>query len=151
MNPEVRIETTNFCNSACTVCPREKMTRPKTTMSFWQFWNLVDQAKALGVDTISVFGFGESLLDPDIVGKVAYCTKQGLKTFITTNASLLNTNMACGLLKAGLSHIRFSVHGTFDNYEKVHRGLKFNDTLRNIVNFLQLSDCFSCQKSRHSQ
>lgn len=139
INGECRIETCNSCNSACTICPREKMTRPKITMSFWHFWNLVSQVRALGADTISAFGYGEPLLDPDIVGKVAYCTKEGLKTFITTNASLLNTNAAFGLLRAGLSHIRFSVHGIFDNYEKVHKGLKFNDTLRNIANFSKIN------------
>lgn len=139
LNKEARIESCNSCNSACTICPREKMTRPIVTMSFWQFWSLVDQAKALGAETISVFGYGEPLLDQDITGKVAYCTKQGLKTFITTNASLLNTNMAYGLLRARLSHIRFSVHGFYDNYEKVHRGLKFNDVMRNITNFSKIN------------
>jgi len=36
-HPEVRIETTNHCNAACVMCPREKMTRPKTTMSIDHF------------------------------------------------------------------------------------------------------------------
>ena len=139
LNNEVRIETTNFCNSACIICPREKMTRPKATMGFGHFYHLVNQAKKLGADTVSVFGYGEPLLDPDIIGNVAYCNEEGLKTFLTTNASLLNTNMAYGLLKAGLSHIRFSVHGFYDNYEKVHRGLKFNDVMRNITNFSKIN------------
>jgi len=137
INTEVRIETTNRCNAACVICPREKMTRKKTTMGMGHFKSLVDQCKDLGAETISVFGYGEPLTDKTLVEKVAYCSEKGLKTFITTNASLLNTIPAYGLLKAGLSHIRFSVHGTFDNYEKVHRGLVFTDVLRNIGNFIQ--------------
>jgi len=106
-------------------------------MGMGHFKSLVDQCKDLGAETISVFGYGEPLMDKTLVEKVAYCSEKGLKTFITTNASLLNTIPAYGLLKAGLSHIRFSVHGTFDNYEKVHRGLVFTDVLRNIGNFIQ--------------
>jgi radical SAM protein with 4Fe4S-binding SPASM domain len=97
---------------------------------------LVDQAADLGADTISVFGFGEPLLDRGITNKIAYCTKKGLESFITTNASLLGVEMQTLLLKAGLTKIRFSAHGVWNNYEKVHKNLKFEDTLRNITNFI---------------
>jgi MoaA/NifB/PqqE/SkfB family radical SAM enzyme len=108
-------------------------------MGFSHFSYLVDQAKTLGVKTVSPFGFGEPILDSDIIAKIVYCTEQGMKTFITTNASLLNLDIGTGLLKAGLSHIRFSVHGLFENYEKVHRGLKFNEVIRNIFNFIKIN------------
>ena len=135
-NPEVRIENTNLCNSSCVICPRKEMTRKKATMPNRHFNYLVDQAKKLGAESISVFGFGEPLMDKGIINKVAYCTQKGLDTFITTNASLLNTEMQSLLLKAGLKKIRFSVHGVYNNYEKIHRNLKFADTLRNIQNFI---------------
>jgi radical SAM protein with 4Fe4S-binding SPASM domain len=100
------------------------------------FNKLVDQAVDLGAKTISVFGFGEPLMDKGITNKIAYCTKKELDTFITTNASLLGVEMQSLLLKAGLKKIRFSVHGIYGNYNKVHRNLKFEDTLRNITNFI---------------
>jgi sulfatase maturation enzyme AslB (radical SAM superfamily) len=112
------------------------MTRKKCTMPNGHFDYLVDQAKELGADTISIFGYGEPLLDQGVVNKVAYCTRKGLKTFITTNGSLLNTNMATWLLEAGLDKIRLSVHGMFDDYERVHIGLKFYSVMRNIQNFI---------------
>jgi sulfatase maturation enzyme AslB (radical SAM superfamily) len=135
-NKEVRIENSSICNAACTICPREKMTRKKCTMPNGHFDYLVDQAKELGADTISIFGYGEPLLDQGVVNKVAYCNRKGLKTFITTNGSLLNTNMATWLLEAGLDKIRLSVHGMFDDYERVHIGLKFYPVMRNIQNFI---------------
>lgn len=113
------------------------MTRPKTVMPLKHFKKLVDEAYGLGATTISIFGFGEPLLDPTILQKVHYCTKNKLETFLTTNASLLDVNMTTGLYRAGLSHIRFSVHGiTPDHYEAVHRGLKYNLVMRNIFNFI---------------
>lgn len=112
------------------------MTRPKVTMGMDHFKSLVDQAKKLKAELISVFGFGEPLMDVGIIDKVRYCTESGLRTFITTNASLLNVDRAFALLKAGLTQIRFSCHGINGNYEKVHQGLKFGEVWRNIANFV---------------
>ena len=140
INPEVRIENTNLCNAKCTICPREKMTRPLATMPQEHFEDIVDQAKDLGAETISVFGYGEPLIDPQVTEKVRYCTDHGLDTFITTNGSLLTLDKAKPLLEAGLKHIRFSVHGLFnEDYEKVHGGLSFLETIRNISNFRALN------------
>jgi MoaA/NifB/PqqE/SkfB family radical SAM enzyme len=99
------------------------------------FMRLVDQAKDIGAKTISIFGYGEPLLDKSIVEKVEYCTKNGLETFITTNASLLKIDLGRKLLDAGLSHMRFSVHGFYDGYERVHKGLEYATVIRNIANF----------------
>lgn len=140
INPEVRIENTNYCNSKCVICPREKMTRQKTIMPMDHFAYLAKQAKDLGAKTISVFGFGEPLIDNEIVEKIRLCKELDLKTFITTNGSLLSMQMAFDLLKAGLTDIRFSVHGVWDNYESVHKGLKFDKLERNLANFRAIRD-----------
>lgn len=141
VNPEVRIETTNHCNATCIMCPREKMTREKKTMPFHHFCYLVNQAKELGAEHISVFGYGEPMLDEGIAEKIRYCTDQGLYTFFTTNASLLDIEMASALLDAGLCHIRFSIHGLqTKTYEAVHRGLKMDETIRNINNFIAMNN-----------
>jgi len=100
---------------------------------------LVNQAVNLGADTISIFGYGEPLLDTGIDKKIAHCSDLGLFTFITTNASLLKTDVSNQILKAGLSKIRFSVHGVHDNYSKVHRGLNWDVVSRNISNFLAMN------------
>lgn len=136
INPEVRIENTNRCNARCQICPREKMTRKLCTMEMDHFQNLVDQSVLLGADTISIFGYGEPLIDKAISDKVRYCAQKGLSTFLTTNAALLTDECAKQLIDSGLSHIRFSVHGFRENYNKVHRGLSWNRTRKNIFNFV---------------
>jgi sulfatase maturation enzyme AslB (radical SAM superfamily) len=103
-----------------------------------------------GATLISPFGFGESLLDSGIAKKVEYCTRLNLKTFITTNATLLTIQLIHDLLEAGLSKIRFSLHGRGKNYELVHRGFTYVETFRNVSNFLQInkvkfdSACTTC-------
>lgn len=140
VNPEVRIENTNRCNARCIICPREKMTRPQVTMSQEHFENLVDQSVELGAKTISIFGYGEPLLDKGIASKVRVCTDKGLETFLTTNAALLTDGTTKELIKAGLRHIRFSAHGFNDSYEYVHWGLKWRRVSSNIANFISIND-----------
>ena len=135
INPEVRIETTNKCNAHCLTCPREKLTRKQTVMPHDHFCNLVNQSYDLGATLISVFGYGEPLLDGGIYKKIAYCTGLGIETFITTNASLLAALSIRKLIDAGLTKIRFSMHGMHKNYERVH-GLPYDKFLKNLSNFL---------------
>jgi len=140
-NPEARIENTNFCQASCTICPREKMTRKKCTMPLDHFKVLVNQAKELGATTVSVFGFGEPFMDSGLAEKIEVCTLTGLDTFVTTNAGLLHTDLAKDVLRAGLKHIRFSVHGiSAPDYEKVHKGLNYMEVLKNIFNFITINN-----------
>jgi MoaA/NifB/PqqE/SkfB family radical SAM enzyme len=123
------------------------MTRAKIYMPIGHFQYLVDQAKDLGAELISVFGYGEPLLDKYIIKRIQYCTDKGLDTFITSNGSLLKLDLSKALLDAGLKHIRFSVHGFYENYEAVHRGLKYEVVLRNIQNFKAMSKNYDCRVS----
>ena len=85
------------------------MTREKVMMCWGVFCNLVDQAKVLGAKTISVFGYGEPLLDENLEDKISYCSDNGLNTWVTTNASVLGMQRSYNLLNSGLKNIRFSV------------------------------------------
>ncbi|NIT58285.1 MAG: radical SAM protein, partial [Aliifodinibius sp.] len=137
INPEVRIETTNLCNAKCIMCPRDELTRPKASMPYEHCKNLIAQADDLGAELISLFGYGEPLIDTSLGAKIRYCTQLGLKTFITTNASLLSEWRCTQLISNGLSMIRFSMHGlTRETYENVHVGLNFYKVMENIDNFL---------------
>ncbi len=141
INKEARIENTNFCNAHCQMCPREKMTRAKHTMGWGLFCSIVDQCLSLGVRTISVFGYGEPLIDKEIEKKVDYCSDKGLNTWVTTNASLLNRKKSYDLINAGLKNIRFSIHAASPYYyNKVHNGLDWLNVIKNIGNFLSINN-----------
>jgi hypothetical protein len=100
------------------------------------FFDLVIQAKELGATHISLFGYGEPLIDKELPKKIGFCHSLGLATFITTNAKLLGKKTRSGLISSGLSHIRFSAHGFFKNFEAVHRGLKWKQCFHNMVEFI---------------
>ncbi len=139
-NPEVRIENSSCCNAHCTVCPREQLTRPRMVMDLVPFSRLVRQAKDLGATVIAIYGFGEPLLDTGIADKVKVCSDHGLESFITTNAFKLWKKRTFELLDAGLTHIRFSVHGINKQmYESVHKGLRYPFVKNNIDLFLSMN------------
>ena len=142
-NPEVRIETTNYCNASCSMCAHDKMTRPKGTMKVDFFDDLVKQAKDLGATTISPFGFGEPLIDQRLVEKIEICRDLELETFVTTNGTFCSWQKIFDLFTAGLTHIRFSVHGIeADNYEIVQKGLDFDNVMTNVFSTIQLRNSF---------
>jgi MoaA/NifB/PqqE/SkfB family radical SAM enzyme len=109
-------------------------------MPYGHFRKLVEQAVELDAKLISLFGYGEPLMDGGLADKIALCTLHGIDTFITTNGAMLTEKRSTQLLEAGLKKIRFSVHGMGDNYEKVHRGLQWDKTFDNIVNFLAINE-----------
>lgn len=116
------------------------MTRPLVTMPTGHFKYLVSQGHNLGVNTISLFGHGESLLDNDLAEKIRYCSEAQFDTFITTNAALLSPDCAYEILEAGLSHIRFSAHGFGEDYNTVHRRLDWGKFIENVGNFIRVKD-----------
>ena len=137
---EIRIENCSLCNAECVLCPREKMTRPKITMSWNHFAHLIEQSVELGATDVAVFGYGEPLIDKNIASKIEYATAQGLTTHVTTNGSLLSVKMIKKLLDAGLKHIRFSIHATVPlKYMKVHRNLDWLQVFRRVGNFLKVN------------
>ena len=109
-------------------------------MEWGVFCSLVMQGIQLGVETVSVFGYGEPLLDKDLEKKIGYCSDQGLNTWITTNGSVLGLQRSFDLINAGLKNIRFSIHAvTPMEYDRVHKGLSWIETIRNVANFLHVN------------
>jgi len=137
INGEARVENTNRCNTHCIICPRDRMTRPLATMEYGFFTNIVDQVIELGASNVSVFGYGEPLMDKNISEKILYCSSKGLETYVTTNGCLLDMEKSMDLIYAGLKNLRFSIHAiTPLNYERVHK----QNWLRTFGNFYTFCD-----------
>ncbi|KKK47458.1 hypothetical protein LCGC14_3154960, partial [marine sediment metagenome] len=81
------------------------------------------------LEKVSVLRALEYLKNKKIIDKIDWCTHYDLDTFITTNAGLLDIDIANDLIKAGLTMIRFSLHAEIDE--------KIKD--RNIANFLAIN------------
>ena len=144
----VHIESTNICNANCIVCPRERLSRKTGIMDNDLYNKIVDEcAKRKEVKELHLNGFGECLLDKSLIRKIVYAKKKGIKkTYFVTNASLLNESIAEGLISSNLDSLKISIYGfNKDAYEKIHQGLNFDTTTKNIFNLISL------RKKMHSR
>ncbi len=141
-NPDVRFETTNICNYACVMCPRELQFRKQGVMKFDLFKKVVDELVSKGMKQATLVSFGEPLIDKGFTEKARYAKKAyGLYLYTITTASLLNAKLAQELIDIGFDTVRISYYGTTpDIYEKVHRANMFDQVEKNINNLLELKE-----------
>lgn len=138
LNPEIRIEPTNICNAHCVMCPREKMKRSQGVGDLNLFKKIIDQSVDVGAKQVSLENFGETFVDPYIFERAAYAKSKGLETLTITNASLLDEEKGKKVLEL-FDVIRISMYGIGkDTYEKIHRGLKFEDVQKNVSCLLSM-------------
>lgn len=138
--PLVRIETTNACNSRCTICPHRAMRRPIRQMDDHLFTRIVDQCAQAGCREIHLHNFGEPLMDDRIAQRVRYAKQCGLpRVKIFSNGSLLDERRARELIDAGLDEIKISFDGaTRDEFEEIRAPLQFDRIIENIHRLVAL-------------
>ncbi len=120
---EIRIEPTTKCNFNCNICPRDKLTRKKETMSFDLFKFIFDKinSETSQYYTLTFPGMGEPLLDQSLDDKISYAKKIGFTVLILTNGSLLTVDRFKRLEDIGLNSVRVSIYGdTPEKYSAVH-------------------------------
>lgn len=135
---EIILGITNKCNLECIMCPRGSSPRQEGTMDMQLFKMIIDQSKGLS-ELVDLSLDGEPLLHPDLIEMVRYCKKNGLKTYLQTNASLLNKDISKDLLHCGLDLLTISLDAaTNHTYQKIKKKDVFALVLRNVKDFLEL-------------
>jgi radical SAM protein with 4Fe4S-binding SPASM domain len=99
---------------------------------------------ALGIDKIKSIKLslnGEPLLDEDILSKIRFIKSlKNIRVTFNTNASLLTPEISSEIIDSGLDRINFHVSGFSKKvYESVMKGLSFEKTLTNIMNFNKIA------------
>lgn len=131
---ELRLEVTTKCNYNCIICPREKLTRKKETMSFELFRYIFDKinSETSQYDTLTFPGLGEPLLDETLDDKITYAKKHGYTVLMLTNGSLLTPERFKRLEDIGLDSVRVSIYGDSpESYNAIH-GTKNTDLFQKV-------------------
>lgn len=139
------IESTRKCNLRCPMCPRTiKLKRGEKIeegdMDFGLFKKIVDEGAANGLYSIKFNYLGEPLICKDIVKMVAYAKSKGIiDVMFNTNGVLLTQTISKKLIKAGLDKLFISFDSHFkERYEKIRVGAKFERTVENVKNLVQI-------------
>ena len=143
---KVYVEPTNSCNLDCTTCVRHSWDEPEGFMEWATFEAVVDGlADAAGdggggaaagphaAGTVAFMGLGEPLLHPRFLDMVWLAKSRGLRAEVTTNALLLDDEMAGGLLRAGLDQLVVSIDGaSAEAFGRVRSGASLAKVVENV-------------------
>jgi radical SAM protein with 4Fe4S-binding SPASM domain len=130
----------------CPQCLPPELQPKKGYMSFELFEKIIDEAEPF-VYNIQLFLGGESLLHKDITRMIEYAKSRNLKVMLHSNATILTPDKSKDLIESGLDVVSFSFDGyDKETYERSRVNANFEDTLKNIVNFLRLKKELKAKK-----
>jgi len=138
-----QLQTINSCNASCLMCPHSKEnTKNLEIMTDGLFEKIIDEIISESKSPI-IFLFlqNESFMDKDILLKVKKVKdKEKKKTFvgIVTNGSLLTAEKIKQLKTSKLDSLTISLDAiTKETYNKIRKGLIFQDVLDNIQKVIE--------------
>lgn len=77
---------------------------------------------------VTLHGYGEPLIDPNIVHRIQACTKRNIPTYFSCVPANINVDKIKDLMESGLTVIKFSIDSLDDIEAKEIRGKKNNFT-----------------------
>jgi len=105
-------------------------------MKFEVFRRIIDENKSTAEVAI-LHLMGEPTLHPKLPEMIRYCHDAGIRTIISTNASVLNQALCSALVGSGLDVIIFSLDGfEVETYANVRKGGDFASIMDNVNRFL---------------
>jgi MoaA/NifB/PqqE/SkfB family radical SAM enzyme len=138
----VQIESTNLCNAKCVFCPRDEMLRPQGIMDMALFQKVADEVAALGIGHLRMHNYGEAFMDRQLVDKVRYAKRLGIKEVgLISNGSLITEHAARGMVEAGLDAINISVDAAGKTvFEETRVGLNYDKVIANVERLIRIRD-----------
>lgn len=140
--PEIfAIESTNFCNIKCVMCPRGEpdiMRRPLGHMSNEVLQRVIDQAEYFAAPAW-LHWFGEPLMNPMLFEQIEIAKQKIHNLGISTNATLLNEANQQRILESNLDSIIIAIDGDSKSvYERVRKSARFtfDEVCANTEGFL---------------
>ena len=101
----LNIEVTNRCNAACSFCPNPGLKRARQDMEWHIYRKAIDETTD-ATPFVTLSGFGEPLLHPEIVRMVRYAKERGvMRLALETNGISLDEAKAGELFASGLDFL----------------------------------------------
>lgn len=136
---EIRIENTNRCPLHCKTCPRKKMSRKKGRMSYAAFVDICGRISEYinypSVKYFDVHGYGEPLIDKEIIEKIRYVKESYPNVMIRMVSTLYVATeiLLEELIQSGLDEIVISHYGASDaDYRLIHGVHNYHKARHNI-------------------
>jgi radical SAM protein with 4Fe4S-binding SPASM domain len=134
---EITIESTSRCNLSCPMCPRHVFNFDNESMSLELYRRIVAECKD-HVEFVWPYGIGEPMMHASIFEMIEITRDAGIRTGLSTNATLLDASRCDRLLDSGLDYLILAFDGASkETYEKYRTGALFENTRANILRLLE--------------
>ena len=117
-------ELSSRCNLNCPQCDvgNNLTNRKNNFINYEDYCKIMDEIGTTLLDAIFYFQ-GEPLLNKDFSKYISYAKQYNIYAITSTNAQLINKNIATEIVKSGLDRIIISIDGTTQEiYEKYRKG-----------------------------
>ena len=133
--PIVVWNITRACNLACVHCYNDSgACKADDELSTEEAKVVLDDLAQFGVPSV-LFSGGEPLMRPDLFELIGYAGEQGVRTVISTNGTLITTDVAKKIKERGVSYVGISLDGVGEVNDKF-RGVSgaFDRAVQGIKN-----------------
>ena len=133
--PIVVWNITRACNLKCVHCYNDSGTcKADDELSTKEAKVVLDDLAEFGVPSV-LFSGGEPLMRPDLFELIGYAGEQGVRTVISTNGTLITTDVAKKIRQHGVSYVGISLDGVGEVNDKF-RGVSgaFDRAVQGIKN-----------------
>jgi len=133
--PIVVWNITRSCNLKCVHCYNDSgVLKADDELSTDEAKTVLDDLVEFGVPSV-LFSGGEPLTRPDLFELIGYAVERGVRTVISTNGTLITTDMAKKIKQHGVSYVGISLDGIGEINDKF-RGVDgaFDKAVRGIKN-----------------
>lgn len=140
----VDLELSSACNLFCPMCytitDEFKGKVKRSLMDFDLFKKIVDEITGK-VFALRLSLRGEPTLHPRFIDCIAYAKSRGIQEVSSlTNGSRLSLDYFQKIVEAGLDWLTISIDGVDEEYEKVRRPLKFEETIQKLKDIKAYKD-----------
>jgi MoaA/NifB/PqqE/SkfB family radical SAM enzyme len=134
---EAYVEVAARCNLRCEMCPIivDPRYQPASGRPGLLAAEVFDRLEPIfsTLTRVYLFGLGEPVLHPDLVPMARRLSAAGVEVWITTNATLIEDDLAEALALAGVHRITVSIDGaTPATYERIRQRGRFTDVVRGL-------------------
>jgi MoaA/NifB/PqqE/SkfB family radical SAM enzyme len=137
----VLIDSTNYCNLACSMCGHRVMTREKGVMDMMLLRKIIDEIAEVDRDIrVWMVFFGEALiLRYKLYWMIHYAKSKGLTDVVlNSNANLLDRDACLSLIECGLDAIYVGIDAfSPETYARVRVKGDYGKVVDNVNNLLQ--------------
>ena len=126
----IQLEPTTYCNLNCSMCSHSQYIQDPRHLTLPQFQSILAQ---IHPQKLTLSGFGEPLMNPDLTEMVRLAKSQGCSVNTTTNGTFFTEKRVRDIVTSGLDLVKISIDGAkAETYQRVRGEDRFDLVLDGI-------------------